>query len=102
MSSLVNEVERIMQIYESITNRPATVPREMIESLGVKDALRKLLNSKDLQVVFKVLREGDRLCDSFETLVMNNPDEFSQKTFKIARWRLNNAYALVNSYGELS
>ena len=76
--------------YERETGHAAIRTREMIQNVGVVEALSKLMVSADLQQGFRVLRDKHLLNHTFEHIVVHNPSFFKPDIVECAQWRLDN------------
>jgi len=91
----IGEVERTIEIYEAFSGHAANRTRQMIDRHGAVGALSSLMVSADMQQGFKVLRDHDRLGESFEALVVRFEDLFKPEIVAAANWRLQNPYELL-------
>ena len=93
------ELERLVAetvvMYENETRHAATATREMIQNLGVIEALSRLMISAELQKGFRVLRDKNLLERTFETIVVRNPQFFKPAVKVAAQWRLDNPFELL-------
>lgn len=93
LDDLKRDVERALLVYERLIAGTAARTRPMIERYGPVEALRRLVESGDLQSGFKVLRDANLLHESFEQLVVNHGTGlFERRTIDTAQWRLDNAH----------
>lgn len=67
----------------------------MIERHGAVEALSRLAESADLQKGFRILRDRDQLDSTFEALIVRHEGLFRRNVVEAARWRLDNANALL-------
>lgn len=94
-AAFADEVEKTIVLYEREIGRHATRTRNMITERGETDALSSLMVSPDLQQGFKVLRDHQQLCKTFEALVVRFSSEFSREVVEAAQWRLDHADDLL-------
>ena len=67
----------------------------MIDELGEKETLSRLMISADLQQGFKALRDSNQLDSTFEAIVVRFSGLFSPEVVEAAKWRLENPYQLL-------
>jgi len=91
----IGDVDRAIEIYEAFSGHAAARTRQMIDRHGAVGALSRLMVSADLQQGFKVLRDHDRLGESFEALVVRFEHLFKPDIVAAAEWRLKNPYELL-------
>ena len=94
-TTLHDEIERAIQLYEQIIRHSATRTRQMIDRHGEIEALSRLMISPDLQQGFKALRDRGQLDLSFEAIVVRHTDEFRDDVVQAAQWRLDNPHDLL-------
>lgn len=83
-------VESALTEYEALIDRTATRTREMYESYGCWIAvLEKLVISHDEQQGFKTLKKNGRLDISFEQLIIDYKELFSEHAITYAQSRLD-------------
>ena len=93
LDDLQRDVERTLLVYERLIAGTAGYTRPMLERYGYVEALRRLVESGDLQSGFKALRDANLLHESFEQLVVNHGTElFERRTIEAAQWRLDNPH----------
>ena len=90
------EVDKTVDIYESLIAGYASNTRNMIKRLGYIGALSRLVVSADLQKGFKILRDRDELCKTFESIVVKFKELFDPKVVEAAEWRLDNPNDLLS------
>lgn len=90
-----DEADRAVKLYEQLIGQAATRTWPMFENYGYIGALSRLVVSADLQKGFKALRDGKRLDESFEAIVIRYKEFFSPDAIQAAQWRLDNAHALL-------
>lgn len=91
LDDLKRDVERTLLVYERLIAGTAGYTRPMLERYGHVDALRRLVESGDLQSGFQALRDASLLDESFEQLVVNHGTVlFEKRTIEAAQWRLDN------------
>ena len=91
LEDLQRDVERPLLVYERLISGTAGYTRPMLERYGHVEALRRLVESGDLQSGFKALRDASLLHESFEQLVVDHGEElFERRTIEAAQWRLDN------------
>ena len=88
-------VTKAIEVYETAIGSYASRTRQMIEKEGSINALSKLMLSPDLQQGFKVLRDQNKLDQTFETIVVNFSTMFESDAVEMAEWRLKNAKKLL-------
>ncbi len=93
--SFQSQVAQAITLYEKTIGHAASRTRQMIDELGEKEALSRLMISADLQQGFKALRDSKQLDSTFEAIVLRFPDEFSDEVKQAAKWRLDNPYQLL-------
>ena len=91
---LLRDVEHVIEIYESETGTSAIRTRQMIERIGVVEALSRLACSADLKLGFRVLRDRDQLQNTFEAMIVKHSELFSSDVVSAAEWRLEHANEL--------
>ncbi len=91
----LDDVEKAIALYESLSGHAATRTRPMIDNLGPVKALSSLMVSPDLQQGFRVLRDSNQLDKSFEAIVVRYEHHFKQEVVEAAKWRLDNPYKLL-------
>ena len=89
------EVRRAVELYEQANQRPATRTRQMIAEHGEIEALSRLMLSPDLQQGFQVLRDSNRLDQTFEAVVVRFQELFTPEVVEAAQWRLDHPYDLL-------
>jgi len=94
-AALREEVDRTLVVYEGIIGRSASRSWEMLERLGYVGALSRLVVSADLQQGFKILRDRNRLADTFEAVVVRHRDLFTKEVVEAAQWRLDHPSDLL-------
>lgn len=92
--AFLQDIERVIAVYEELLGVSAVRTRQMIERYGAIDALSKLVVTPKLQSGFKVLRDRDRLDLTFETVIVRHADLFRKDVVEVAMWRLENAHQL--------
>ena len=96
LESLKRDVERTLHVYERLIAGTAGRTRPMLERYGPVDALRRLVESGELQSGFKALRDEGMLHESFEQLVVNyGTGLFERRTVDAAQWRLDHPNSLT-------
>lgn len=93
--SFGQELDRTIEIYESLIGHVAGRTRAMIARYGAVEALSRLMVSGDLQQGFKVLRDQNMLEESFESLVIKFGIQFKPAIVIAAQWRLDNPHDLL-------
>ena len=94
LDDLKRDVERTLQVYERLIEGTAANTRPMLERYGHVEALRRLVESGDLQSGFRALRDANLLHESFEQLVVSYGIElFERRTVEAAQWRLENPHS---------
>lgn len=88
-------VRTAVELYEHENRRAATRTRLMIADRGEVDALSRLMLSPDLQQGFKVLRDSNRLAQTFESVVIRFQGLFTPEVVAAAQWRLDHADELL-------
>jgi len=88
-------VQEVVKIYEEQVNHFATKTWQMLEKHGNIEAISRLVISPNLQIGFKILRDKNRLADTFEHIVLEYEDKFSKDVVEAAKWRLNNSNNLL-------
>ncbi len=91
----LDDVERAIKLYESVSGHAASRTRPMIENYGVVEALSRLMVSPDLQQGFKVLRDNHQLDKTFESIVVKFKHLFRSDVVEAAEWRLAHPYDLL-------
>lgn len=91
---LIAQVNRTIEIYEDAMGNFAARTRQMIDARGYVAALSRLVQSPNLQVGFRALRDRGELENTFEALVVRFSGEFSGEVVEAAQWRLDNAHDL--------
>ena len=92
--ALLQDIERVIAIYEELIGISAVRTRQMIERYGAIEALSRLAVSGEVQSGFRVLRDRDRLDLTFEAVIKRHADLFREDVVDAAKWRLQNAYLL--------
>lgn len=92
---LREDVDRTLKLYEQLNCHTASRTWPMIERYGYIGALSRLVVSADEQKGFKVLRDSERLHESFEAVVIRHGELFTPEIVKAAQWRLNHANDLL-------
>ncbi len=88
---LVLEVDAAISIYERASGHYAQATREMIKIHGRIETLSRLAKNAKLQHGFKILRDQDKLEQTFEAIIVRYPNEFCVDVVEAAQWRLDNA-----------
>ena len=91
LQKLTKEVNRTIGIYQGISGGMASRTRQMIKEREVVKALSDLVTSAELQLGFKTLRDAGRLDDTFESIIVEFHELFSEQVVKAAQWRLDNS-----------
>ncbi|MEX2283963.1 MAG: hypothetical protein WEE89_15870 [Gemmatimonadota bacterium] len=94
--AFVQEVERVIVVYEKAIGHYASRTRQMIEQHGEVGALSRLMVSADLQQGFKVLRDSGQLDETFEAVIVRHRHLFGPDAVDVAQWRLANPHQLFN------
>jgi hypothetical protein len=93
--SFDSRVNDVVAIYEEAINHFATRTWQMLERYGKVEAISRLVVSPELQSGFEILRDGDRLDDTFEHIVIEYKDRFKEDVIQAAQWRLDHPYGLL-------
>jgi hypothetical protein len=93
--SFQSQVAQAIILYEKTIRHAASRTRQMIDELGEKKALSRLMISADLQQGFKALRDSNQLDSTFEAIVVRFSGLFSPEVVEAAKWRLENPYQLL-------
>ena len=93
--SFEDEVRHVIEVYENAIGHTATRTWQLITKYGEIEALSRLVVSPDLQKGFKVLRDRGQLDHTFEAVVVRFQHLFKSNVVQAAKWRLNNANALL-------
>ena len=94
MKALLQDIERVIVVYEEQIGFSAARTRQMIERYGAIEALSKLAVSAKLQSGFKALRDRHQLDETFEAVIVRHADLFRKEVVTAAKWRLRNAHQL--------
>ncbi|MCM2357046.1 MAG: hypothetical protein NDI77_02775 [Geobacteraceae bacterium] len=94
-AEFVEEVEKVVKIYEREIGHHASRTRPMIDRLGEIEALSRLMISGDLQHGFRVLRDRGLLDKTFEALVVRHRHLFKTEVVQAAQWRLDHPNDLL-------
>lgn len=94
-TSFLDEVERVIAIYEDAIGHAASRTRNMIAQHGEIESLSRLMVSPDLQQGFKVLRDRDQLDHTFEAVVVRFQHLFGSDAIEAAKWRLAHPHDLL-------
>jgi hypothetical protein len=86
--SFDSRVNEVVTIYEKAVNHCATRTWQMLKKYGKIEAISRLVVSADLQEGFKILRDKGKLNDTFEHIVIEYKDKFSNDVVEAAIWRL--------------
>lgn len=89
------EVQKVVIIYEREIGHAASRTRQMVDRLGEREALSRLMISGDLQQGFKVLCDRGLLDKTFEALVVRFKDLFKKEVVQAAQWRLDHPNDLL-------
>jgi hypothetical protein len=93
-ASLKEEVNSVINLYETAIGHAAPRTRSMIDNCGEIEALSRLMKSADLQRGFKVLRDRGQLDKTFEASVVRFQYLFKPGVVQAAQWRLAHPYEL--------
>jgi len=94
---LISEVNSTIEVYEEAIGNFAGRTRQMISDQGHILALSRLVQSPDLQTGFRVLRDRGDLGNTFEAVIVQFANEFSNEVTEAAQWRLDNADELLRN-----
>ena len=93
--ALITAVNHVVEVYEDISGEYASRTRQMLDRHDYINALTRIVESPDLQSGFRALRDRGQLDLTFEAVVVQYANEFSQQTVQAAQWRLDNADNLL-------
>ncbi len=93
-ASLREDVDQVLELYEQLIGVPASRTWPMIDKYGYVGALSRLVVSADLQKGFKVLRDGNRLDETFEAVIRRHQALFTPEVLQAAQWRLDHPHHL--------
>ena len=94
-AAFMQEVDKVIKLYEKEIGHVATRTRQMIDKHGEIEALSRLMVSADLQKGFKVLRDRNQIENTFEAVVMRFKHLFKPDAVQSAQWRLEHPYELL-------
>jgi hypothetical protein len=95
LASLREDVDQVLELYEQLIGVPASRTWPMTDKYGYVGALSRLAVSADLQKGFKVLRDSNRLHETFEAVIGRHKDLFAPGVVQAAQWRLDHPHNLL-------
>jgi hypothetical protein len=95
LRSVREDVNQVLALYEQLIGVPASRTWPMLAKYGYVGALSRLVVSADLQKGFKVLRDSNRLDETFEAVIVRHKRLFAPEVVQAAQWRLEHPYDLL-------